>query len=224
MENRNVHYHDCNQREAHIYTVPIFKSLTIEEKDYIHSLMSYKHFSQGEMIYSPGEMTDSLLILNSGKIKIYRLSETGKEQLIRIVMPGQFTGELAFFKGGRYEAFAEAIEDIHCCLISYHDFRDLLSQYPSVAIEMLSVLANRLGTSEQQTAWATTETVHERLIHFLYSLAKKTDKPSIVDLGMSKKDLASYLGTTSETLSRELNRLEREGIIQEIAYRKFKLL
>lgn len=224
MENQNIPYHNRNRQEPCICAVPIFKSLTIEEKNHIYSLMPHKHFSEGETIYSPGEMTDSLLILNTGKIKIYRLSETGKEQLIRIVMPGQFTGELALFKEGRYEAFAEAIEDSDCCMISYQDFRNLLLQHPSIAIEMLGTLADRLGSSEQQTAWATTETVHERLIHYLHSLAKETEKPSIVELGMSKKDLASYLGTTSETLSRELTRLEREGIIQEIEYRKIKLL
>ena len=89
---------------------------------------------------------------------------------------------------------------------------------------MLAVIANRLGTSEQQTAWATTETVKERLLHFLASLVDSDESEPVVELKMAKKDLASYLGTTSESLSREIAHLEKENKIEEIAYGKFKLL
>ncbi|MCI3027966.1 Crp/Fnr family transcriptional regulator [Desemzia sp. C1] len=219
------HTYHCEQSgDQCICAVPLFQSLTAEQKDQIHSLIHHKHYSRGETIYRPGETADSLYVLRSGKIRIYRLSESGKEQLIRIVTPGEFSGELALFRKGFYEAFAEALTDCTICAIKHSDFRDLLMQYPTTAIEMLATIANRLGTSEQQTAWATTETVKERLWHFLVSSIDTDEREPIVELKMAKKDLASYLGTTSESLSRELAHLEKEQRMEEIAYGKFKLL
>ncbi|SDQ25309.1 Crp/Fnr family transcriptional regulator [Carnobacterium viridans] len=216
-------YHCEKTAQCCISNVPLFQSLTTEQKEQIHSLIHHKHYSKGETIYRPGELADSLHVLQSGKIRVYRLSDTGKEQLIRMVTQGEFTGELALFKKGVYQAFAEALTDCSICAIKHSDFRELLLQCPAMSIEMLATISDRLGTSEQQTAWATTETVRDRLLHFLISLTDTTEKEPIVELKMAKKDLASYLGTTSESLSRELTRLEKEKVIQEMAYGKFKL-
>lgn len=205
-------------------TVPLFQSLTIEQMRKVHSLIRQKNYYQGESIYRPGETADSFYFLKSGKLRVYRLSETGKEQLIRIVNQNEFTGELALFKKGIYEAFAQAQTDCSICAIKHEDFRELLLEYPSISIEMLGTISQRLSSSEQQTAWATTETVRNRLLHFLISLSDPIEKEPIVELNMAKKDLASYLGTTSESLSRELTRLEKENVIKEIAYGTFKLL
>lgn len=210
--------HDC------IDTVPLFQSLTVDQKAQLYPLIQYKHYSKGETIYSPGQIADSLYVLNSGKLRVYRLADTGKEQLIRIVNKGEFTGELALFKKGIYEAFTEALSDCCICAIKHSEFKKLLLQYPTISIEMLATIAERLGTSEQQTAWATTETVKDRLLHFLISRVDPMERDPIVELNMAKKDLASYLGTTSESLSREFARLEKEQIIEEISYGKIKLL
>lgn len=206
-----------------IDSIPLFQSLAPIQKKRIHSLIHSKHYSRGETIYRPGETADSLYVLRSGKIRVYRLSDSGKEQLIRIVYPGEFTGELALFKKGIYEAFTEALTDCSICAIKHTDFRELLLHYPLIAVEMLATISNRLGMSEQQTAWATTETVRNRLLHFLISLVDSKENEPIIELKMAKKDLASYLGTTSESLSRELAHLEKEHVIQEISYGKIKL-
>lgn len=204
--------------------ISLFNTLTTEQKEQVKSLIHIKYYDHGETIYSPGQTADALYILKSGTLRIYRLADTGKEQLIRMVPEGEFTGELALFKKGIYEAFAEAKTD--CCIwaIKHSDFRQLLIQYPEISIKMLSTISERLGSSEQQTAWATTETVKERLLHFLISLVHSQEKEPIVELNMAKKDLASYLGTTSESLSRELARLVKERVIEEVAYGKIKLM
>ncbi|SEK17997.1 CRP/FNR family transcriptional regulator, anaerobic regulatory protein [Carnobacterium iners] len=217
--------HGCEGREQFcLSNVPLFQSLTTEQMKKIYLLIHHKYYSQGETIYRPFETADSLYMLKSGKVRIYRLSDTGKEQLIRMVDQNEFTGELALFKKGIYEAFAQALTDCCVCAIKHEDFRELLLQYPKISIEMLSTISQRLGASEQQTTWATTETVRDRLLHFLISLVDSTQEEPIVELKMAKKDLASYLGTTSESLSRELARLEKDNIIKKVACGKIKLL
>ncbi len=222
--NSNQHNDTCQKSEdICIDSIPLFQSLAPAQKKIIHSLIKAKHYSRGETIYRPGETADSLYVLKSGKIRVYRLSDSGKEQLIRIVTPGEFTGELALFKKGVYEAFTEALTDCSICAIKHTDFRELLLQYPLIAVEMLATISNRLGMSEQQTAWATTETVRSRLLHFLISLVDSKESEPIIELKMAKKDLASYLGTTSESLSREFAYLEKEHVIKKISYGKIKL-
>jgi CRP/FNR family transcriptional regulator, anaerobic regulatory protein len=109
------HTHQCNQKaESHIACVslvPIFNHLEVEQMNEIMGVAQSISFKKGEIIYHAGDSTESLYIVNKGKVRIYRLSETGKEQLIRILNPGDFTGEMALFKNDLHESFAEAMAD-----------------------------------------------------------------------------------------------------------------
>jgi len=197
-----------------IDTIPLFSTLTSEQRSLIFKLITHRSYRSGERIYSPGDKAASIYIISRGKVRIYRLSENGKEQLIRLLVPGDVTGELALFKEGTYEAYADCLEDTKICMIHHDDFNEVLASYPAISIKMLAVLANRLSASEQQSTWLSTETVKERLIHYLVQSAILDYKGNlVVHLNIAKKDLASYLGTTPETLSRQWTILEDEGII-----------
>lgn len=205
--------------------IPIFNTLTSEQKDYISSLIEQKSYKAGQTIYVPGAKANSLYILNSGKVRVYRLSESGKEQLLRIIIPGEFTGELALFKEGVYEAFAEALEDVSICMIHHDSFKKLLLKFPIISTKMLEVLANRLSISEEQTAWISTESVRDRLIHYLVRTSfLNENNEHIVVLTLPKKDLASYLGTTPESLSREWTYLQDTGKIKILSKNMLRLI
>ena len=192
--------------------VPIFNHLDDSQKDEILGLIHSIQCSKGEMLYSAGDTSDSLYIVSSGKIKIYRLSESGKEQLVRILRAGDFTGELALFSETIHEAYAEAMLDTWMCTIRRADLQELLIKYPSISLKLLNEFSNRLESSEKQTARFATEKVETRIALFLVEHAKDHDK-LIFKLPMSRKDLASYLGTTPETISRKLFELENAGLI-----------
>lgn len=199
-----------------IHNIPLFDILDEEQKTLVFNLVRHKSFVAGETIYRPGEKANSIYIISFGKIRIYRLAENGKEQLIRMLIAGEFTGELALFKQSEYEAFAEALEPTMICMIKHSDFKELLIKHPTVSTKMLELLANRLSNSEQQATWIGTETVKERIIHFLTRSAVINEKgDSVVLLSLTKRNLASYLGTTPETLSREWTKLELDGSISQ---------
>jgi len=203
-----------------ISQIPLFKVLNKEEKDYVQEFVIHKTFKPRETIYYPGEVADSIYIISSGKIRIYRLSENGKEQLVRMLIPGEFTGELALFKEGVYEAFAETLEDTTICMIKHSDFKKMLLKYPLVSTKMLEVLAKRLSTSEEQTTFISTETVRDRLIHYL---SRIQDINNRLQLDITKKDLASYLGTTPESLSREFTKLINDNTLTLINKNEYRL-
>ncbi|MDR7855241.1 Crp/Fnr family transcriptional regulator [Tissierella sp.] len=181
-------------------------------------------FKKGEIIYRAGDFSDSLYIVNKGKIKIYRLSESGKEQLVRILHVGDFTGELALFKESVREAYAEAMEKTEVCTIKRQDLQELLMKYPSISLKILNEFSNRLGQSEKQTARFAAEKVETRLALFLAECVDSEEQSSEIILPMSKKDLASYLGTTPETISRKLYDLEDAGLIKQKQHRKIEIL
>ncbi|MCQ6273479.1 Crp/Fnr family transcriptional regulator [Bacillus sp. V3B] len=183
--------------------------------------VSYK---KEDMIYHAGDQSDSLYIVNKGKIKIYRLSESGKEQLVRILNPGDFTGELALFNESLHESYAEALMNTQVCLIKRSDLQAFLIKYPSISLKILAEFSNRLEQSEKQTTRFATEKVETRLALFLAECVDGEDQTNEIELPMSKKDLASYLGTTPETISRKLSDLEDEGYIKQKINKKIEIV
>lgn len=206
-------------------SIELFNTLTHEQRDLIFKLVEHRTYQMGQRIYSPGQMANSIHIISSGKVRIYRLADNGREQLIRMLIPGEFTGELALFKEGIYEAYAESLTDTRICMIHHRDFKNLLEKYPAISIKMLAIFANRLSNSEQQSTWLSTETAKERLIHFLIRSAVLDEMNiMVVHLSMAKKDLASYLGTTPETLSRQWTKLVNDGLIHQTSRNVVKLI
>jgi CRP/FNR family transcriptional regulator len=180
-------------------------------------------YKKGELIYSAGDRSDSLYIVNKGRIRIYHLSESGKEQLVRILEVGDFTGELALFSESTHESFAQAMEDTEVCMIKRKDLQDFLMRYPSISIKLLAEFSKRLEKSEKQTTRVSTERVETRIALFLSECVENNKSMEFV-LPMSKKDLASYLGTTPETISRKLAELEDAGYIKQKTSRKILIL
>ncbi|SDB82969.1 CRP/FNR family transcriptional regulator, anaerobic regulatory protein [Pelagirhabdus alkalitolerans] len=202
----------CGHTEHCVRRVPIFNHLNDQDMAEIMSVVHSRQFKKGDHVFHTDDRSEGLYVVHKGKVRIYRLSENGKEQLVRLLLPGDFTGELAIFQSKDHTSFAEALTDASICRISRQDFNDLITDYPSIAVKMLNALANRLDQAEQQTTRFATESVSKRLAYFLNELMQ-ADQSKSITLPMSRKDLALYLGTTPETISRELKRFEKEGYV-----------
>lgn len=228
VEERTCPHHACDASDTHqgcVSMVPIFNHLEPEQMQEIMQVVQAVSYKKGEIIYHAGDQSDSLYIVNKGQIKIYRLSESGKEQLVRILHPGDFTGELALFQDTVHEAYAETMVHTEVCMIHRSDLQSLLLKYPTISLKILSEFSSRLETSEKQTTSFATEKVEARLALFLAEcLDSEGDKHNTIHLPMSKNDLASYLGTTPETLSRRLRDFENEGLIKQKGQRKITIL
>jgi cAMP-binding proteins - catabolite gene activator and regulatory subunit of cAMP-dependent protein kinases len=146
------------------------------------------------------------------------LSESGKEQLIRVLNPGDFTGEWTIFSTDTYhEHYAEVTRNSSICVINQNDLLELLKEYPEISMKILSSMSDRLQQSERQTASVATEPVTNRIIYYLESLAgTETEDEVTIALPMTRKDLSSYLGTTPETLSRRFKELENKNLIEQL--------
>lgn len=193
MEMKKIHAHvGC------ISLVPIFNHLDEESMAKIATKAQHKDLKRGEYLYQAADEDDSVYIVHKGQVRIFHLSEAGKEQLIRVLNPGDFTGEWAIFSTDAYhEHYAEATRDTSICAINRDDLLNLLEEYPEISLKILSSMSDRLQQSERQTASVATEPVANRIIYYLESLAGiDTEDEATVVLPMTRKDLSSYLGTT----------------------------
>ena len=218
------HHHPNGTKKSCIALVPIFNHLEEEQMKEIMLTAQSVTYKRGEVVYQAGDQSDSLYIVNRGKIKIYRLSESGKEQLVRILNPGDFTGELALFSEARHESYAEAMSETQVCLIKRSDLQEFLLKYPSISLKILAEFSNRLEQSEKQTTRFATEKVETRIALFLAECLDRESQSNVLELPMSKKDLASYLGTTPETISRKMSELEEAGYIKQNTHKKIEII
>lgn len=202
--------------------VPLFNHLSEEDQEQIDRLVSHRHFHKGETIWQPGN--DPLLIIVArGTLKVYMISSSGREQLLRILNPGDYEGVNTLLGAMAQDIFIDSITDTEVCLLRKKDFTALLSRTPQLALKLLELYAQRMADTENQTRFLTMENVETRLATYLQALSLQVSPSSHLTLPMKMKDLASYLGTTPETLSRKLHNLENKGIISRKG-RKLRIL
>lgn len=180
-----------------------------------------KVFEKGEMVYKAGDEGKKLYVIHKGKVKISRFTDSGKEQVIRILGPGEFMGELSLFSSEPMQDYGEVIEKATMCIIDGYKLNELISKYPSIAFKIMEELSKRLDKAETLIETINHYSVEKRVSEALLNLA---DEDGIIKLKMSKKDLASNLGMSQETLSRKLSAFQELGIIKLVGHRKIVIL
>lgn len=216
---------DCNcfKREGKncIEIVPIFSNLTYEEMMEVARITKEKTFEKGEMLYMAGDKGEKLYVIHSGKVKITRLTDSGKEQVIRVLGPGDFMGELSLFSPLPLTDNGEALSKTVACMIDGKKLKELMKKYPTIAFKIMEELSQRLEKAENLIENISLYGVERRLALTLINMAN--EKGEVV-LKMSKRDLASHLGMSQETLSRKLTAFQDMGIIKLIGHRRIILL
>jgi CRP/FNR family transcriptional regulator len=204
--------HDHDHRFECVRRVPIFDGLSKADQQLVAETALTRRFEPNEQVYGPGDRT-GLHIVHRGQVKVYRLNEAGSEQLVRVLFPGDFLGESALLADTTSDHFAVATQPSEVCSVPREGVRRLLVERPRVAVQMLQTVSDRLGAAEELLAAVTGKSVAERLAQQLLHLADEAGSLRF-RLPTSKRDLASYLGTTPETLSRRLAALQRAGIVR----------
>lgn len=197
--------------------VPLFQSLTRAQQLEVAGFASSVQLDPAEQAYAAGSDMSQLMVLHTGKVKISRTSVTGHEQVIRVLGPGDFIGESAFLSGARPDHEAVALEGTELCVFRHPDLSRLLEKHPIIGLRMLQGVSARLDDTEARLASITSGNVTTRLADYLLSLpAKKGPRGTVnVALPLAKKDIASLLSTTPESLSRQLRKLTDAGVISQ---------
>ena len=200
------------QIQATIQRCHLFSGVTENDLLLLKDICRLRDFSRGDLVFEQGEKAIGFYVVGVGKVKIYKLSPDGKERILHIVQPGNTFAEAAIFADGCYPAFAETLEPSKLLFFPKREFLDLLHQHSQIAINMIGGLAKFLRNFTTQIEDLTFRDVPARLARYLADIGG--DRKTLVTLPVSKTQLASNLGTVSETLSRTFRKLTDEEIIR----------
>ncbi|MFP4454016.1 MAG: Crp/Fnr family transcriptional regulator [Desulfobacterales bacterium] len=201
----------------------LFSGLPGEDIDALMAIAVEKPVAPGEIIFSEGDAGTGFYVTIEGLIKVYKLSAEGKEQILHMFGPGEPFGEVPVFSGKAFPATAEGIKKSRVLFFPRNNFRDLIAQKPSVAMNMLSVLSGRLRNFTVQVENLSLKEVPARLAGYFLLQTEEQNSPDTITLNISKGHLASFLGTIPETLSRMLKKMSEQGLI-EVEGRKIHIL
>lgn len=206
---------DCNhcaKRFTNIFCNPANDSM--REIDAEKTCTSYK---KGEYIFKEGGRPFGIYCVNHGKIKLSKQGDDGKEQIIRLVKPGDPLGYRSLLSGDRYNASAIALENSGVCFIPKDLFMGILQKDSSLTLEMLKLLSDDLKKAEQQITHLAQKPVRERVAEALLFI-KETygfeEDGRTIAAAFSREDIANIVGTATETTIRLLSEFNREGLIQ----------
>jgi CRP/FNR family transcriptional regulator len=195
----------------------LFSSLTQPELHLLAARTVRKLFSAGELLFSEGEPCSGLHIIVRGRVRIFKTSASGREQVLAENVPGESIAEIPIFDGGPYPASAVAVEDADLAFISRRDFNAYCLEHPEVALKVLSVVGARLRRLVGIIEELSFTTIRQRLISALIKLAQNEGKTTArgieFQLPSTHQELAHQLGTVRELISRNLMRLQAEGLL-----------
>jgi CRP/FNR family transcriptional regulator len=195
----------------------LLSSLTPEELKTLAARTVRKLFSAGELLFSEGEPCNGLHIIARGKIRIFKTSVSGREQVLAVNVPGESIAELPVFDGGPFPASASIVEDAEIAYISRRDFQAYCMEHPEVALKVLQVVGSRLRRLVGIIEELSFTTIRQRLISALLKLVQsegtRTERGIEFQLPATHQELANQLGTVRELVSRNLMRLQAEGLL-----------
>lgn len=206
-------------------TLPLFSHLDNQELDKVGSIICHKSIKKGQPLFEEGTLLDCLYIVNQGSMKVLTLTKEGREQILYLLLQGDFIGDQQLFKETIATTRAVALEDTHLCFIHKEDFHKLLQDYPLIQGKILGYAYERIHGLEQLVDTLTTKDIETRIATLLKSFIDTSSNTSnTITLPLNKEEMANYIGVTRETLSRKLSSLQKQGIIKLKGNRRVTIL
>ncbi len=200
----------------------LFQGISRRDAAKISSFCTDKWFTRGARIFSEGDLSDSLYILKEGMVRLISLSDNGRETILHILRPEEIFGELLLSEEKR-PFTAIAIEEVLVTVISRENFLKLLATVPAVALNFIRMISKRLARVETGLAESSHTWSYHRLARVLLKLSEEygEEVPSgtRINLHLTHEDLANLIGTSRETVTTQLNKFTRMGLLKREARR-----
>lgn len=207
----------ANLRLSILQQTPFFADLSLAEIRTVNAQFRDDGFQAGESIYFSGDPATRLYVLASGQIKLLRHSTSGQDVLLDILQAGDYFGSLTMLAAELYPDTAQALTAVCALSIQSNTFRALLKQYPQVALAVLDITAQRLQETQETVRGLSVSPVEQRIAAVLLKLADKlgesTAEGILIQMPLSRDDLAQMTGTTTETASRITSQFQKEGLV-----------
>ncbi len=199
--------------------VEVLRTLSPEELEFLEKNMKIERFKKREAIFYEGEEARWFCVLLEGRVKISKSSDTGKEIILELIDPPDVFGAFAILKNIPYPAIATAMEGAVVGKIPAAKFLQVAKNHPELEREVLAWVVMRLRSGIDTLKTVVSDDVTKRLLSQLVRLAmrygKKTKEGVLIDLKLTREDLAEMAGTTVETAIRVISSAKKRGILEE---------
>lgn len=196
---------------------PLFERLSPEQVRRLELRSKTRTFDRQNLIYLPADSSHSVMLLTSGRVKIYHLTGDGKQAVLAFIDPGELFGELALLDSGQREEYAETMEKSAVILVPGEEIQRLMEEHAHLSLGVSKLMGLRRRRIERRLKSLLFRSNRERLTYLLVELAEKYGRqtPDGVVLGirLSHQELASIIGSTRETVTVLLGELQAEGRI-----------
>lgn len=176
-------------------------------------------YKKGQTLFAQGNPPFGMYCVSEGNIKITQTGSDGKDSIVRIATSGDVMGHRSLFTEQFYKATATALDEAKVCFIDKKHILKMVQENPSVATNLLGKLGRDLGAAEQRIASFYQKNVRERLAEFLLLLKEshgvETEEGLLLDIKLTREEMASIIGTASETLIRFMSELKNEGLVKQ---------
>ncbi|MBX7151748.1 Crp/Fnr family transcriptional regulator [bacterium] len=214
----------CDNCQSRVHS--IFNDLKESELSSLSANKCGNLYKKNQVIFYEGNKPTGLYCLNKGKVKVYKINEDGKEQIIRLAKDGDVLGYSSLISGESFSSSAAVLEDAMICFIPKSAFIGLIQNNSELSMRMIQLLSHDLKTAENRIANLAQNTVRERLAETLLMLREFCgfeDDHVTLNITLSREDIANIVGTATETTIRLLSDFKHEKLI-DLEGRKIKIL
>lgn len=207
-----------NSRKESLRQTPVFSGLSDAELDELAPLVLKRKLKGDTVIFHEGDPASAFYLVKQGRVKIYKMSASGREQVLSILGDGQIFGDVPVFDGGPYPATAATMTATDIYQVKRDEFEEFVRRHPEVALKLLRMLGQRLRQAMALVRDLSFKQVPHRLAGLLLKLARdngrEVDGGTLIDMALSRQDIAEIVGTSRETVTREIKKMEGAGMLR----------
>lgn len=201
--------------------ISLFRHLSDEQISMLDKVVQERNYRRGRIIFMEGEPGEAIFFVKTGRVKISKQTDDGREHILHFIHPGEIFAEVVLFGDENYQATypatAEVVEDCRVGMIRNHDMDRLISENPGLALGLLRIMSARLRMAQRQiNDLALMDTTRRMVSMLLYLIAEQgivTPEGIRIDMSLTNQDLANMIGTSRETANRILNDFRRQGTV-----------
>jgi len=198
--------------------VPLFRKLSEEELTAVAELCHSRQYARGEYLFLQSEAISHVYLMVKGRVRLYSMSESGKEQTFLIADSGELVPHVGFFLAGNYAYHAVALQETDCLAVPVRSFERMLLAHPAIHFKLTQVLADKILELKRRLEAKTFYSTEEQLLSMLIRLSEAASSGSerewrMLPAPLTNGELAGLLGTTRETINRILNKLKKNQAV-----------
>jgi len=203
---------------ALLMRIPLFRDLSGSEMEQVAQLVIFRYYARKSVIFAQGDEKEAVYLIRDGLVKTFKTDESGHEQIVSFLKPGDMFPHTGFFTSQPYPATAAAITDVRLAAIPIRQFEQLLLKMPAIAVKVMRVMGEKIAELQERLQTLTGQDVRHRVVSFLLELAERLgearDGRIAINLPMTNQEFAGAVGSTRETVNRMLNQLEKDQILK----------